>query len=334
MHRRRFIEASLGSLALVATGASTARSSGTSRPPPAYPDALEGQVALAGDLLPSGRSIRSNLESVSWDHVAARLQAAMERLLGPNPWARLFRPSDTVAIKINGLAAGHLSPRRELIGAITASLQSAGLAPGQIIVFERTGRELERCGFTRQTGPGAVRIYGTDDLRGGGYTSRIEHSGSVGSLLSRILTDYATALINVGVLKDHDLAGVSAGMKNLYGLIHNPNRYHDHSCDPYVADVAALPSVRAKLRLTIIDALLGQAHGGPAFREQWIWPQDRLLVGCDPVAVDATAAALITARRQEIGLPSLVEAGRAPSWLYTASEMGLGRAEDIHQLEV
>jgi len=295
---------------------------------------LEGQVALAGDILPTGRSIRSNLDSVPGDQVAARLQAAMERLLGPAPWARLFRPSDTVGIKINGLAAGHLSPRRVLIGAITTGLQAAGLAPGQIIIFERTGGELQRCGFTRQTGPQAVRVYGTDDLRGGGYTSRIEHSGSVGSLLSRILTDYTTALINVGVLKDHDLAGVSAGMKNLYGLIHNPNRYHDHNCDPYVAQVAALPSVRGKLRLTIIDALLGQANGGPAFREQWIWPQDRLLVGCDPVAVDATAAAMIAARRQEIGLPSLEEAGRAPSWLGTAAQMGLGRAEGISRLEV
>ena len=50
-----------------------------------------------------------------------------------------------------------------------------------------------------------------DALRGGGYGSALETSGPVGSLISRILTDYATVLINVGVLKDHDLAGVSAG---------------------------------------------------------------------------------------------------------------------------
>ena len=42
-----------------------------------------------------------------------------------------------------------------------------------------------------------------------------------------------------GVVKDHDLAGVSAGLKNWYGVIHNPNKYHDSCCDPYVADVVA-----------------------------------------------------------------------------------------------
>lgn len=297
--------------------------------PAAQLEALGGTVAVAGEVAPAGMVLRANRQPLPPGRVADRLEEAMRALLGETPWERLFGPDDTVALKLNGLAAPHLSPRRELVDAIVAGLEAAGVAPERIILFERTTRELERCGYALQIGPGAVRAYGTDALRGGGYSGDLAVFGEVGSFVSRVVTEYATALINVGVLKDHDLAGVSAGMKNLYGLIHNPNRYHDHTCDPYVAQVTALPAVRAKLRLTVIDAVLAQCHGGPAYRERWTWPCGRILVGCDPVAVDAVGSTWIAEERARRGLPSLAEAGREPVWLRTAAELGLGRREGL-----
>ena len=79
----------------------------------------------------------------------------------------------------------------------------------------------------------------------GGFERRIVSSGEVGSLWTNVLATRATALINVPVLKDHDLSGVGCGMKNMYGAIHNPNRYHDNNCNPYVADVNAHPFISA-----------------------------------------------------------------------------------------
>lgn len=297
-------------------------------------EGLRGRVALAGDLIPAGRHLRSNLEALSSERVRERLDDGMTALLGSEPWHRLFSPDDIVAIKINGLASGHLSPRKELVWAIVDGLRSAGVAENRIIIWERTSRELQRSGFERQTGPDQVRAYATDALRGGGYCTALESFGSVGSLVSRIVSQYANALINVGVLKDHDLAGISAGMKNLYGVIHNPNRYHDHGCDPYVAEVAALPSIRRTLRLTVIDAVLAQAHAGPAYSPEWIWPCNRFIVAMDPVACDRIAWDLIERARAGRGLARLDEVKRAPAWIATAASLGLGCNEELDLREV
>ena len=126
------------------------------------------------------------------------------------------------------------------------------------------------------------------------------------------------------MLKDHDLAGVSAGMKNLYGVIHNPNKYHDNACDPYVADLAAHPVVRERLALTICDGLVAQCQGGPAFVSGWTWNYGGLLAARDPVALDRVAADIIDRRRAVKGLPSLVQAERGPAWIDTAGRHGLG----------
>jgi len=298
------------------------------------PVGLYGRVLQVGDLIPPGLKPQSNLNPLPSARVSERLQRGMRGLLGGQPWTALFSPADTVAIKINGLASGHLSPRIELIEAVIQGVKSAGVPAGNIIIWDRTSRELERCGLSLQRSETEVRVYGTDALTGGGYAKKIESFGSVGSLPSRILTDYATAMINIGVLKDHDLSGVSAGMKNLYGVIHNPNRYHDNRCDPYLADLLALPTVRRTLRLTIIDAILAQAEGGPAFSLDWIWPNNSLLLSVDPVACDQVAASIIDRERSRRGLPSLAEDGRDPTWLTTAANLGLGRCRDLDVREL
>ncbi len=293
-----------------------------------------GRVIQVHDLIPSGFSPRSNLDPLPAPRLSESLERGMGALFGNNPWTALFSSTDTVAIKINGLAAGHLSPRPALIDAIATGLQSAGVKAGNIIIWERTSRELKRCGFTLQQSASAVRVYGTDALKGGGYSRNLESFRSIGSLPSRILSDYATALINVGVLKDHNLAGISAGMKNLYGVIHNPNRYHDNNCDPYLADILGLPSIRRCLRLTIIDAILAQADGGPAFSPDWIWPSNSLLLAIDPVACDQVAWDIIEQERFQRGLPSLTEVKRHPSWLAVAASGGWGRHQGLELEDV
>ena len=86
-----------------------------------------------------------------------------------------------------------------------------------------------------------------------------------------ILAEKCTAIINVPVLKDHDLAGVTMAMKNFYGAIHNPNKYHDNNCNPYIAELNTSPIIKDKTRLIVCDALLAQYNGGPAFKPQYTW---------------------------------------------------------------
>ena len=240
-------------------------------------------------------------------------------------WRSLFGPKDIVGIKVNCLAGYGLSTHAELVAAIVHGLESAGVPRNNIIVWDRAERELAAVGFT-SAGVNGARVLATDS-RGVGYERDIEFSGDVGSCFSKIISRMCTAIINVPVLKDHDLSGVSLGMKNFYGVIHNPNKYHDNNCNPYIADLCAHPLIAKKLRLVICDGLKGQYHGGPAFRPQWSWPAATLLVGNDPVAVDRVGLEIIEEKRREMGMASLKDSGRGADYIETASRRGLGIAQ-------
>ena len=136
-----------------------------------------------------------------------------------------------------------------------------------------------------------------------------------------------TALINVGVLKDHDLAGVSLGMKNWYGAIHNPNKCHADQCAPFIPPLSAFPLIHDRLRLTVIDGVTGQCHAGPGAAPKWAWPYKGVLASVDPVAIDAVGCGIIEDRRREVGLPSLAQDKRTPRWIADACKLGLGEAD-------
>jgi uncharacterized protein (DUF362 family) len=234
--------------------------------------------------------------------------------------ASLFRPEDTVGIKVNCLAGRNLSPRVELVEALVDLVASAGVDRRRIIVFERSSRELRKAGFTvRREGPPYL-CFGTDN----DYDELPEDSGSIGSCFARLVSTRCTALISFGVVKDHDLSGVSAGMKNWYGVIHNPNKYHDNGCDPYIADVASHRFIRDKLRLTVLDGVVAQFHGGPAYRPGSTFELGRVAASTDPVAADLWAWQAIEAERAARGLPTLEAAGRPVRYLATAAGFGLG----------
>ena len=151
--------------------------------------------------------------------------------------------------------------------------------------------------------------------------------------MSKILTQKITALINIPFLKDHGVAGVTCAMKNHYGSIRNPGDYHGNNCDPFIAEVNSIPAIKNKTRLIICDALKPLANGGPNFNSEFVWEHRSIHIGADPVAFDFLGWQVIDARRQEIGLPTLADAGRPPKWLATAASMGLG-TNDPARMEI
>ena len=85
------------------------------------------------------------------------------------------------------------------------------------------------------------------------------------------------------VLKDHDGAGVTIALKNMYGVIHNPNKYHPNGCNPYIADLNMLPEIRSRMRLTICDATTACYEGGPGYKPEYSWKNnsaDRFAGSC------------------------------------------------------
>jgi len=246
-----------------------------------------------------------------------------------NAWKALFSKDDTVGIKLNCLAGRGLSPRKEIVDLIIEGLRLAGIEDEQIIVWDKADLDLQKAGYTINYYSRGVKCFGTNT----DYEPEPEIIGSVGSCFSKIISSRCSVIINVPVLKDHDLAGVSIGMKNFYGVIHNPNKYHDSNCNPYVADLNSHPYIKDKLRLIVCDAITAQYHGGPAYKPQWMWNFNGIIMGTDPVALDKIGAKIIEDKRREKGLPSFKEAKREPKYIATASELKLGN-DDLRKIEV
>ncbi|MBN2559924.1 MAG: DUF362 domain-containing protein, partial [Phycisphaerae bacterium] len=264
----------------------------------------------------------------------AAVQKATDAPDAAAAWRSLFRPADRVGIKVNTLG---LSTQPAVVDAIVAGLLGAGLAAEKIIVWDRFDTELAAAGFKLNKSRRGVQCRGTDaEQYGSGYQQDIESSGRIGSCFSKIVAEEVNALICVPVLKDHNLAGVSLGLKNFFGAIHNPNKYHDHNCDPYVADVVSHRFIAPKWRLTVCDGTRAQYNAGPARHPGFAWPFGGLIVSGDFVAADAVAADLLDAQRKVKGLKSLAEDKRPAKHIATAGARGLGVADlsKIERIEV
>ncbi len=262
------------------------------------------------------------------------LEAAMQRLTAApdaaGAWRKLFQPKDRVGIKVNTLG---LSTHPVVADAIVAGLRGADVPAENIIVWDRFDVELAAAGFKLNRSSGGLQCRGTDAERiGSGYRPEVEISGEIGSCFSKIVAEDVDVLICVPVLKDHNLAGASLGMKNFYGAIHNPNKYHEYNCDPYVVDVVSHRFIRPKWRLTVCDGTQAQCNGGPARHPGFAWPFGGLIVSTDFVAADAVAADLLEAERRARGLPSLADDNRPPKHIATAAARGLG-VGDLSRIE-
>jgi uncharacterized protein (DUF362 family) len=238
-------------------------------------------------------------------------------------WRSIFKPDETIGIKVNAVGGRNICTHYEAAYAVADSLVNAGCKPYRIIIWDRLTDELRRGGYTINRADNAVRCFGTD----GDYEPEPEASGSIGSCFSSIISRQCDALISMPVLKDHDLSGVSINLKNFYGAIHNPNKYHDNGCDPYLADLNAHPYIKNKLRLIICDGLTALYNGGPAFKPQWAWKYNSLLFSRDPVAIDQVGYQIIDEQRKSNGLQSLSETGRFPKHIQTAARLNLGIAD-------
>lgn len=259
------------------------------------------------------------------------LDQALTKLTGyasaTTAWKSIVSPQEKVGIKLSCLPGLPLSSSYGLVMAIVDALLTAGVSEKNIIVWERTSRELHQAGFPAH--PTLYQCLGTDQLNGDGYSNQIEMAGSVGTRFSQIM-EQVDALINVPVLKDHDLCGVSISMKNFYGAIFNPNKYHRNHCDPFIAELNTHPIIKDKLRLIICDATRIQVNNGPAFFPGYAWEYGGLLVGRDPVALDYLGWQLIEERRQQLSLKTLKDVQRFPAYIFTAGKLKLGCADPHH----
>jgi uncharacterized protein (DUF362 family) len=272
--------------------------------------------------------------------VLALLDRAIASYTGhDNPvkaWKRIVPVDKVIGLKVNGLGGKGISTHAALVMAVCERLQQAGVKPGNILVWDRNARDLQACGLTISTDPSRIRVYGSDVA---GFEDEPAAFGSaVNVKLAKILTRECDMVLNLPILKDHEMAGVTFAMKNMYGVVKRPNELHSDGCNPGVADLNCIPAVRQKVRFTIGDAISSVYDGGPGFHPERLWQPNALIVGEDRVAIDHTAWQMIARKRAEAGMPTLEAVGRPPSYIATAADpahgMGFNDPQCIYLLEV
>jgi uncharacterized protein (DUF362 family) len=298
-------------------------------------DATKSKVVVARDPALHDQSGQLNDKRVQ-DLLDRAIAAYTGREKPIEAWKRIVPVGKVIGLKVNGLGGKGISTHAALVLAICERLQQAGVKPGEIIVWDRNARDLEACGLTISNDPSRIRCYGNDVA---GFEDEPAAFGAAKNVkLSKILSQECEMVINLPILKDHQLAGVTFSMKNMYGVVQRPFELHANGCNPGVADLNAIPAVRDKVRFTIGDAISSVYDGGPGFHPEHLWQPNALVVGEDRVAIDHIAWQMIERRRAEAGLPTLEAANRPPRYIATAADadhkLGTNDPQRIHLMEI
>jgi uncharacterized protein (DUF362 family) len=300
---------------------------------------------------------------VSPPAVRAMLDEGMKTLSGEaraaDAWARMFVPSDVVALKVNPSGVPGTVTSIALVREVIRSLNQAGVPNRNVIVYDRNSNQLEVNGYHTLLPPG-VRIVGLDQRWSAGSDRRgydpnafceMDCFGEreTRSYLASVVTAEATKIVNLPCLKEHNASGVTGCLKNLaYGSFNNVNRTHTDPktyTDPVIAVMCTAAPIRYKSVLHIMDGIRAVYHSGPfAWNPDFQWDARTLLIGTDPVAVDRVELEIVERKRRELGVPSLWDRNpealgtsadmqksafrnpfyREPGHIKTASELGLG----------
>lgn len=262
------------------------------------------------------------------------LDSGIKSLTGKsNPqdaWKSLFSSEERIGIKVNGLGSNMLAGNYQICWAITDALKGIGVNENNIIVWDQYQEHLLSSGFKLNMSFKGVRIFSTD--RGGGPealdsgSSYKEYDSGYGAVrISKILTDEVDSLINLCLLKDHSIAGISLALKNIsHGVISHPDNFHDDGCDPFIAAINSIPAIKNKIKLHICNGIVGLFDGGPMPHRRNLWTNNGILLSRDPVSLDTIGMNIIEEKRKERNLSALFNRPNLPKHIETAARYGLG----------
>lgn len=256
------------------------------------------------------------------DAVGEMLDQAMMKLTGretaKEAWRDFVLPDNIVGIKINPLAGPKLSTHAVLVDKIVDSLNSAGVLRKQIIIWDRFKDHLLGAGFPIVNEQGDVRTLATN-LTDIGYDDKVfyeteedsltrRENESTRSLYSRIVTEMVDVVINVPVLKQHDMSGISGCLKNMaFGSVDNTRRFHGRPlyCNPAIAEIYENKMIKDKVVLNIVDGLLASYDKGPTYHAESAWQFGGMFLSADPVILDVLILQTVNQKREEMGLSSM-----------------------------
>jgi uncharacterized protein (DUF362 family) len=244
---------------------------------------------------------------------------------------KFIHKDDVVAIKPNGIAGQKgqtMAVNFELILPMVEAILAVGVPPEKITVYEQYPSFLlgTRVNFRDWKLPAGVKT-GTHNNNDHPMREVRIYQG-IPTKYSRFLLE-ATAVINMTMIKDHSICGYTGTLKNItHGNVNNPEDHHAHNASPQIAMLYNHPIVTSRVRLQITDAFKIMYDRGPLDRDpKTRIPHGAVYVSTDPVAMEAIGYKVVDDERKTRGLKTLKEAKREPSYIKTASELGLGTAD-------
>jgi uncharacterized protein (DUF362 family) len=317
------------------SGASEAQAAGESlaaKPPPGFaPLSIPGRIVKVA----KSNTLQANGLWPTDEAAKSMLQRAMEEFTGKSDlgqaFAKFIHKDDKVAIKPNGIAGKKgqtMASNKELILEIVRGVMAAGVPANRIVIFEQYPsflagtRAASRTGVVDSAFPAGITavVHENKDA----VMPEIQVAG-IPTKFVRPFTE-ATAVINVGLIKDHSICGYTGCLKNItHGSTINPHAFHEHNASPQIANLYAQDVVRSRVRLHIVDGYKLIYDEGPLdVNKKRRVLHEAVYVGTDPVALDVIGWGVVEKWRKDNGLPTLKAAGRDPSYIRAAADLGLG----------
>src|SRR5262249_2691686 len=246
-------------------------------------------------------------------------------------FAKFVHKDDKVAIKPNGIAGKQgqtMATNKELVQHVVRGVMAAGVPASNITIYEQYPSFMNG---TRIADKKCV----LDPAFPAGITATVHENKdavmreiTVAGVPTRFVRPFteSTAVINVGLIKDHSICGYTGCMKNVtHGSTVNPHSFHEHCASPQIAELYAQDVVKSRVRLHIIDGFKLIYDEGPLDKNpRRRIPHESVYATTDPVAMDHYGYNLVDKQRKDSGLPTLAEAKREPSYIRIAGELGLG----------
>ena len=269
------------------------------------------------------------------DAARLMLHRAMAELTGKADmgaaFAKFVHKADNVAIKLNGIAGKQgatMATNVELVREIVLGVIAAGVPASSITIYEQYPS------FMAGTRVASKKMEIDPSFPAGIKASVHENRDATMSEITvdgvatkfvRAFTD-ATAVINVGLIKDNSICGYTGCLKNVtHGSTINPQDFHGHHASPQIANLYAQDIVRSRVRLHIVDGFKIIYDEGPLdTNKRRRVPHEAVYATTDPVAMDVIGWGVVEHWRRENGLPTLKAAEREPTYIRAAGDLGLG----------
>ena len=339
--RRKFLGAT-GVLAGAAASATLAASSelqaapetvGAATPPAGFkPLSLPGKIVKVTKGNDFGSLMQQNLLWPKPEVARQMLETALTKLTGAPTLeaalAKFIHKDDVVAIKVNGIAGqtgATMAVNAELVLPVVQGLLKLGVPAEKITVYEQFGSYFA-----------GTRIGKKDNKLPAGVKTGIHNNGDatmkaitvfekVKTKYVRVLTE-ATAVIDMTQIKDHSICGYTGCLKNMtHGSIINPHDHHAHHASPQIAVLYAHEILKSRVRLHITDGYKIIYDQGPLDKNpKRRIPHGAVYVATDAVAMDTIGWQVIEQARKENGLKTLTQAGREPTYIAKAADLGVG----------